>query len=107
MRSLHIDPVARKLVWERFERDQPAPGPPLTDWCVAVAQESGLAVKLVRRIVNEGASVMLEIINSRAQTLAQQIAERMGANLVAAFEVLREAYQASKKKVLQDKSARN
>jgi hypothetical protein len=60
----------------------------------------------VRRIVTEGAAVMLETINARAQTLAQQIADRMGANLVAAFEVLRQAYTATKRKVLLDKSGR-
>src|SRR5580765_6051095 len=103
---MQIDPIARKRVWERFERDQPAPGPALSDWCIALAEESGLAASQVRRIVTEGAAVMLEVINARAQTLAQQIAERMGANLVAAFEVLRQAYTATKRKVLLDKSGR-
>ena len=101
-----LDPVTRRLIWERFERDKPNPGPAFSDWAASFSEESGVPERDIRRVAAEGSAVILTAINAKAITLAQDIAERMGANLSSAFAVLREAYTATKKKVLMDKSGR-
>jgi hypothetical protein len=101
-----LDPITRKLIWERFERDHPNPGPALADWCSQFAEESGVPEAAIRRVVTEGSAVILHAINNKAFTIAQELAERMGASLAASFEVLREAYHATKRKVLLDKAGR-
>jgi hypothetical protein len=97
-----IDPVTRKLIWEQFEKDSPSPGPSLNDWVATRSGEWGIAPNAIRRVLAEGSAVILGVVNERALTYAQEIAERMGADLVQAFEVLREGFHATKKRVLTD-----
>ena len=97
-----VDPVTRRLIWERFEQDNPQPGPSLSDWMVERSKEWKIPETTVRRVVGEGSSVVLQAVNKHSVTVAQGIAERMGADLVLAFERLKEAMNATKKKYLTD-----
>ena len=101
-----VDTIARRLIWERFERDQPNPGPAFEDWVTTFSQESGVLERDIRKVATEGSATLLNAINQRAVTLAQSIAERMGATLVSAFQVLQDAYSATKKKVLLDRGGK-
>lgn len=98
-----IEPVVRAKVWKQFEQDNPQPGAALNDWITRYSRLTGLAEGTIRRIIAEGSVVVLRAMDQRSVSLAQEIAERMGANLSAAFEVLRESYHATKKKVLLDR----
>lgn len=101
-----VDPALRMAVWQRFEEQRPKAGPETVMWVEAMAEETGTSTQMVRKIIAEGASSFLLAFSARAQTHAQQVAEMLGSNLVAAFDMLREALQATKKKVLLDKSGR-
>jgi hypothetical protein len=101
-----IDPVLSAAIWERYEQDRPRPGRDYTAWVARMSEESATSATVIRRIVGEGAGAMLNAIDNRIQTYAQKIAEIMGADLVAALDVLREALSATKKKVLLDKQGR-
>lgn len=101
-----VDPVLSAAIWERYEADRPQPGRAYSAWVARIAEESATQPALVRRVVAEGAGAMLNALNDRFQTFAQQISEFMGAGLVVALETLREALVCTKKKVLLDKSGR-
>ncbi len=101
-----IDPTLQYAVIERHAQDAPKPGVELEAWSERVAPEYGIPASRVRRIIAEEAAVMLQAVNNRSQTVAQKVADVMGANLTAAFDVLREAYGATKKKILLDQHGR-
>lgn len=98
-----VDPVTRKLVWEQFEKDSPPPGPGYNDWVHAHAAGWGIPESSIRRIITEGSAVATSVVNKHVATFAQGMAEKIGADLTAAFEVLREGLQAGRKRVLVDK----
>jgi hypothetical protein len=100
------DPTLTAAIWQRYEEDKPAPGRPYSAWVHRIAEESGTPVSVVRRIVAEGAGAMLNAINDRFQTFAQQISDFMGAGLVVALETLRDALTCNKRKVLLDHGGR-
>ncbi len=106
MAAVPVDPALRVAVWQRFEEERPKAGPATVDWTAAMAEETGTSTHTIRKIIAEGASAFLTAFSVRAQTYAQQVAEMLGANLVAAFDMLRESLHATKKKVLLDKSGR-
>lgn len=92
-----LDPVARLAIWKEYEESRPKVGAETNAWIERFAGDNGFPVSTVRRVIAEGSFAMLQEINQRSATVAQQIAEMMGANMAAAFEVLREAYHATKK----------
>ena len=95
-----LDPVLSAAVWERYERDQPQPGRRLNEWIARLNEETGVSESMIRAIIGQGAGAMLNAINERVQTYAQQIADIIGADLVSGLACLREALSATKKKVL-------
>lgn len=101
-----IDPALSAAIWQRYSQDQPKQGLEFTAWVARIAEECGSSQNLVRRVVGEGASAMLNAIQDRFQTYAQQIAALMGADLVAAFETLRNGLTATKRRVATDRKGR-
>ena len=101
-----IDPILSAAIWQRYEQEQPKAGREFSAWVQRIAEESATSTSTVRRVVGEGAGAMLNAINDRFQTYAQQIAEFMGAGLVVALETLREGLTATKKRVALDKRGR-
>ena len=100
------DPVLSSAVWERYERDHPAPGREYNVWVARLREETGIPEATIRQVVGEGAGAMLNAINERVQTYAQQIADLIGADLVSGLACLRDALNATKKKVLLDHAGR-
>lgn len=98
--------VIRAAIWQRFEHEKPRPGPELDEWVDNITHEAGVAKKIVLRVITGGMAAAQSAFNDQVATRAQQLADLMGADLITAFEVLRESYGATKKKVLLDKSGR-
>ena len=100
------DHVQDAAVWQRYETDRPPAGRDLNQWILRLSEESGIAPVEIRRVVARGAGAMMNAISERLQSNAQQIADIIGADLVAALEVLRDCFTATRKKVLLDRSGR-
>lgn len=101
-----IDPKLSAAIWQRYDEERPKQGPEFTAWVHRISEECGSSEALVRRVVGEGASAMLNAINDRFQTYAQQIASLMGADLVAALETLRDGLTCTKRRVATNRAGK-
>lgn len=100
------DPILAAEVWKRYQRDQPKPGHEFNAWAHTFSEESGIPAGTIRFVVSRGSAAMLNAMSERLQTTAQQVADMMGADLVAALDVLRDAMTASNKKLVKDSKSR-
>lgn len=100
------DPVLRAAIWERWEAERPRAGHEYQAWVERVAGEACVPATVVRNIVSRGAGTLLNEINRRTLTHAQEIAELLGADLVSALETFRRGLHATRKRPLLDKAGR-
>jgi hypothetical protein len=100
------DPILRAAIWERWEAERPRAGHDYAAWVERVAEEAAVPQHVVRNVVSRGAGALLNEINRRTLTHAQEIAELLGADLVSALETFRRGLTATRKRPLLDKAGR-
>lgn len=99
-------PILHQQIWERYEQERPAQGLDYSHWVERVAGELGTSEYKVRQIISRQTHAFNAALARNIQTKAQQVADLLGADLVAALDTLRDGLTAGSKKPLLDKSGR-
>jgi len=93
------------LIYERYQLERPN-NFEYQKWCEAAAEEHGLSVSQVRRIISTGEKDFLDQVSQASVSKAQQVAGLMGLQLEDAFEILKEQLHATERRPLTDKDGR-